>query len=422
VKIDERRKRTLGHGRTSASICNSGAGAQHLKSTTTTAKRILFFSLEDWNEIWRRNQFICAELCRRHPDLSVLWVGQTVDLSYAIVRGDFVELGQPQLTPHIVPDLPQIHTIKPVKLLPNKIGKGLNRYLYGSAIKAAIVKSHWHEQEFDMWVNDQQAANLLPLANVRKVIYDITDDWTELPQSERSRNTVIENDRNMLTHADHVIVCSQKLFETKRSKCKSLSLIPNGVDDWRYHPDVLTQLEAEPPADIRGLSKPIVGYTGTLHSARLDLQLIAACANKLPQCSFVFVGPNSLTAEEIASIQRPNVHILGAKAYADLPKYIAAFDACMTPHLVTPFTDSLDPLKLYEYMSTGKPAISTPCAGFRDLRELVAIASTADEFCAAIHKEIDEADHTKARERIAWARQHSWAARVSEIEKILGWN
>ena len=34
--------------------------------------------------------------------------------------------------------------------------------------------------------------------------------------------------------------------------------------------------------------------------------------------------------------------------------------------MVTPFTDSLDPIKLYEYRAVGRPVVSTAVAGFRD--------------------------------------------------------
>ncbi len=51
-----------------------------------------------------------------------------------------------------------------------------------------------------------------------------------------------------------------------------------------------------------------------------------------------------------------------------------AFDVCLTPHLVTPFTESLNPIKLWEYLAAGKPIVATPVAGFREYPELVRLA------------------------------------------------
>ncbi|MGB4890900.1 MAG: hypothetical protein WBP09_04440, partial [Propionicimonas sp.] len=43
------------------------------------------------------------------------------------------------------------------------------------------------------------------------------------------------------------------------------------------------------------------------------------------------------------------------------------------------FTDSLDPIKLYEYQAVGRPVVSTPVAGFRDSGDpRVSVASGAD--------------------------------------------
>ena len=46
--------------------------------------------------------------------------------------------------------------------------------------------------------------------------------------------------------------------------------------------------------------------------------------------------------------------------------YLQHADVLVVPHVVTSFTDSLDPIKLYEYQAVGRPVVSTPVAGFRD--------------------------------------------------------
>ena len=61
-----------------------------------------------------------------------------------------------------------------------------------------------------------------------------------------------------------------------------------------------------------------------------------------------------------------------------MPAYLQHADVLVVPHVVTPFTDSLDPIKLYEYQAAGRPVVSTPVAGFRDaVDELVTVADAA---------------------------------------------
>lgn len=386
-------------------------------SKNSGAKRLVFFSHESFDEMWRRNQFICAELHRRHNELEILWVGPRVDILFSISKGRWAELNHVQLTPHSVHDFRRILQMRPAKLLPNKIGKGFNQRNYSDTIRSTLRSLGWNS--FQVWINDQSARTCLPLPGQTDLVYDITDDWSKAPQPEHARQAVIADDAYLLENADHVIVCSKSLFDAKQGKCKKLALIANGVDEWRYHPDALCKVD--PPHDLDDVSRPIAGYVGTLHSSRLDLELIRTIADRLPQMNFVFVGPNCLSPQETASIKRSNVHILGTRSYDELPRYFSAFDICMTPHLVNSFTDSLDPLKLYEYMSTGKPIVSTACSGFRDEEELIYIAQSAGEFVHALENALNESDRSLCTKRSHWARQHSWGSRVDRIEELLGW-
>jgi glycosyltransferase involved in cell wall biosynthesis len=51
--------------------------------------------------------------------------------------------------------------------------------------------------------------------------------------------------------------------------------------------------------------------------------------------------------------------------------------------VVTPFTESLDPIKAYECLAVGRPTVATPVAGFRDAGPPVAVAP-AEGFAAAV--------------------------------------
>ena len=50
---------------------------------------------------------------------------------------------------------------------------------------------------------------------------------------------------------------------------------------------------------------------------------------------------------------------------------------------MNPFTESLDPIKAYECLAAGRPTVSTPVAGFRDLGAPVVVADR-DGFVAAV--------------------------------------
>jgi glycosyltransferase involved in cell wall biosynthesis len=312
-------------------------------------------------------------------------------------------------------DYPRLKILKPLKLLPNVVARDLNQRYMRDQVMRALKKLAW--PDYTTWINDQKAVRFLPSQN--NLIYDITDDWTTFKQTPREQKMVEEDDEWAMQHCGRVIVCSESLLRSKNKYIDKVVLVKNGVDNHRYSPMQL--LESEAAADIAEINRPIAGYTGTLHGQRLDVELMTLVAAKMPQVNFVFVGPNCLSkADSERLMSHSNVRILGPRSYEVLPNYLTCFDVCMTPHLVTPFTESLDPLKLYEYMSTGKPIVSTPCAGFRDLDELIFVAKDADQFCSSLQKAIDNPDEGCAQ-RLTWADSCSWDKRIAEVEAVLGW-
>lgn len=378
-------------------------------------RRLLFISLEHWDNVWRRNQIICAQLLERHPQAQILWVGPPTDLwnlqGLKSVNAPLGSLFQP------AGKSMELYALKPFKPLPNVVGRKLNERLFVNCLSAAIKQLGW--KNYTTWVNNQSYCHLLPKDNSVKLIYDITDDWSHASAPPHILSQIKEDDQWMLTNANEVIVCSPDLYEHKHKRCKSIHLIRNGVNLDPYLPDALAAHKI--PKEIE-FSGPVAGYIGTLHEDRLDVELVVQVANKLPQVHLVFIGPNSLSATNTKTLaDLPNCHILGAKPYEQLPSFMAGFDVCITPHVVSPFTDSLDPIKMYEYMATGKPIVSTPCAGFRDLRELIFIANDSTQFAEFIAEAVKDGSG-QAMARVDWAREQTWTQRVEEIEKILQWN
>lgn len=383
-------------------------------------RNLLFFSLEEWNEVWRRNQFFCSLLHQRFPDCQILWICPPIDLLLERSRlADLKTLGllaRAQLDE--VAEHPRIKSVKTFKPLPNIIGRSINLRLLGAQVRDAVEQMGW--SEYTVWINDHSArAAMSILPPPLKMIYDITDDWLSAQLSDRARNAAAADDDYLVRHSDHVIVCSKRLYSLKADKAQQISLIPNGIDAAKYHPERLRLLT--PPSYIQGISNPIVGYVGTLHEDRIDVDLILQMSRALPAIHFVFVGPNCLSQQNTARLaEAPNIAILGAQPYETIPGAIAMFDICMVPHLVNDFTDSLDPLKLYEFAASGKPVISTACSGFRDHPEFVCIAESPAAFVYKLERLLHSNVPTDAG--VTWAAQQSWLSRIEAVERILDWN
>ena len=105
---------------------------------------------------------------------------------------------------------------------------------------------------------------------------------------------------------------------------------------------------------------------------------------------------------------------------AEVPAYVQHADVLVVPHVVTPFTDSLDPIKLYEYQAAGRPVVSTPVAGFRDVVDELVTVAGHETFAAAVVRALADAGgdgHAATdRERAADA---DWARRVDQVDVVL---
>jgi len=376
---------------------------------------LIFVSLEDWDDIWRRNQFLCAAYARRHPGAKILFVGMPRDLTGRLRQGHWKEMrGVADSSP---PGLPNLTITHPAKMFPNtlKAGRSLNEALMRFHIQKTARRLGLNAPL--LWLNPHSAVHLAGQMGESAVVYDITDDWISPTQDASLAALIQAQDAALCARADAVIVCSEKLYEMKQGMARRLFLIPNGVDAGHYASVLDSTLPL--PTEAAQWPRPVFGYTGTLHPDRVDIPLVVALARGLSAGSVALVGPDHLRPEDHAALGAlPNVFLAGPKPYAQLPEYMRAFDVCITPHRVTPFTESLNPIKLWEYLAAGKPIVSTNVAGFRDYPQFVEVAADAAAFITLSEAALTE-NSAVGRARRAEASRHSWEARLDAVEEVI---
>ena len=208
------------------------------------------------------------------------------------------------------------------------------------------------------------------------MLYDITDDWLAADRPPAERRRAAANEARLLGLAGEVVVCSPELVRRKGAN-RSVTLIPNAVDADAY------RRPAPRPADLP--DNPVALYLGTVHPDRIDVDLCEATARALGEAgTLVLVGPNLLAAEQAARLRDAGARLLGPRPRDAVIGYLQRADVLVVPHVVTEFTDSLDPIKLYEYQAVGRPVVSTPVAGFRDADDPRITIASGDAFAAAV--------------------------------------
>ena len=333
---------------------------------------VVCLSLEPWDEVWRRNQHMASRLLDLRPALRLLFVGNPVDVGWALRKGRLPELSP--LRP--VGESGRLWAMTPRKWLPRSVwprgDHSLFRQVVGTARRLGFRRPV-------LWINDSTYAPLIGRTGWPSV-YDVTDDWLLAHGAAREMERQQRNDARLLEQASEVVVCSPALAES-RGRHRPVHLIPNGVD--------LDALRAptERPRDLP--VGRIVLYQGTLSAGRLDIELCATLARALVgRAALVFVGPNSLPGEVEDVLVEAGAVILGRRPHTEMAGYLQHADVQVVPHQTTPFIESLDPLKAREFLAVGRPAVATPVAGFRGLDPPIVVADR-ESFTEAVLAVLD---------------------------------
>lgn len=175
------------------------------------------------------------------------------------------------------------------------------------------------------------------------------------------------------------------------------------------------------PADMQHIPSPVIGYTGAILESRLNSGLIDEIVRQLPQCSFVFVGPEDEHFRQHNLHRQSNAYFLGRKEVDELPRYIRYFDVCINPQAVNPITDGNYPLKIDEYLAMGKPVVATSTHTMRDVFiGYTYLATGKNEWISALYESLKEIGDKELKEkRITFAHTHSWGHSVNSIYQAI---
>jgi glycosyltransferase involved in cell wall biosynthesis len=240
-------------------------------------------------------------------------------------------------------------------------------------------------------------------------------DWTDDFSLFRSlapgvRAALAAATDRLLERVDLVVAVSRALCDRARAAGRAVEWLPNATDLAGRCDDALAG--ADP---LAGIPRPRLGYVGQLAN-RLDYALLDAVARAEPGWSLVLVGPvwSSDRASVDALARRPNVHLLGPREHAELPRILPRLDVCLLPHTVDALTDTMDPIKLYDYLAAGRPIVSTPVAGTARLGDAIAVAATPDAFIQSVRRALEKPDEGAERRR-SLAASNSWDRRAEEL-------
>lgn len=266
-----------------------------------------------------------------------------------------------------------------------------------------------------LWTFLPNAVDVFGHMGEKLSLYYITDDFSKF--TGHPSKTIARMEKDLLVKADVLIASSRHLADIKRQG-KKIQFVSHGVNCQRFN----QALNFEPndyPADIKEISKPIIGFFGELNDW-LNLKMLKQAAVLRPNWSFVLVGRVAVEVGDISYLSNlKNVHLLGQKKHDELPAYCAAFDVGLIPMKLNDLTVCVNPLKLREYLAAGLPVVSARLPEVEPYRDVVEFADDAEELVAAVERQLAK-DRTVLKHQLSQrVAGETWDAKVEEISEII---
>jgi len=238
-----------------------------------------------------------------------------------------------------------------------------------------------------------------------RVIYYCVDDFSEWPGLEKKMVKKMEDE--LIEKSDRLVATSQKLFDRLSASGKPTYLLTHGVDI-----EFFQQSIAREHTLLDGIPRPRVGYYG-LFDDRSDHGLLAELAQRMPDVSFVITG----RVESYALPQKkiPNVYFTGSVLYGELPAIVKGWDVLILPYVMNDLTDAISPLKLKEYLASGKPVVSSPLPEVLKLKEYVFIAKTAEEWEKSLRTNLDRPENGKQKPGEGFWANETWEQKAKQF-------
>ena len=256
------------------------------------------------------------------------------------------------------------------------------------------------------WTYNPMTTALLRIPPSATLIYHCVDDVSAQPGMPAAQ--IRRAERDLVARADRTFVTSRELEATWSSVRGDVTYFPNCVDAEHFgRPDA-----GDDP--LAGLRRPILGFVGAVADYKIESEALLEMVQRRPDWTLVVIGPREDRNDTITRLlAAPNVHYMGARRYAELPRYLQRFDVGLIPARLNDYTKSMFPMKFFEYLAAGIPVVATDIPALAEFGD-VATLTTRDGMVAAIENVLG-GDVPDAGVRQAAVDDNTYSARTRRM-------
>jgi glycosyltransferase involved in cell wall biosynthesis len=375
---------------------------------------IVCVGFADWDtELWTNQHHLMSRLAR---DNRVLFV-ESLGLRRPQLAGrDLARIAR-RLRRGVAPPraVDGLHVLSPlvIPLHGNRFVRALNARLLPVLVRRAARRLGMRKPI--LWAYVPQAEVLIEALDPSLVVYHCVDDISAHALIDTASFRAAED--RFAARADLVLASAPALAARLRTISKNVLDAPNVADTELFAKALIPSPPAQADPAMAALPSPRIVFTGAIVATKLDLQLLVELARLRPSWSFALVGPvgpGDPHTNVSALAAEPNIHLLGRRSYDELPNVLRAADTGLIPYARNELTNSIFPMKVYEYLAAGLPVIATPLPALANVAEVLT-ASDAEGIVRLLERALGEDSPERRAERSRMAAAHSWDRRLEEI-------
>ena len=356
--------------------------------------KILYLMHVDWGWIKQRPHFIAEYLAKN---------GYKVDVYY-----------KPYSKKFYVENNTNLVTLKPIKQIKGQrfsIIKKINFWLYKNSVKR-MVKNNSYDYVYithpSMFVKDLRS----------KLIYDCMDDNAAFSMSDKKRNDIMQKEKDLIQQSEIVLFSSEYLSQTVIKRIgftpKKIKIINNAINlpSSQIKKSCLEKKVQQDSDEI------ILTYIGTI-SDWFDVELLRNVQKEYSERKIVFKLYGPVDSKSDFS----GFNLMGSVKHEKIFEIMEESDVLIMPFVLNDLIKSVNPVKLYEYIYSGKPVITIEYGETLKFSDYVYLykASEFESFISCLNDIRNNQFKSKRsfEEAQEFVKNNTWENRVCQIIDML---